>query len=1065
MTDRDRWGLSMLELLTSIGSLKAMNGKGAKLTFEPVNGESQPSAVWKALLIQTRDKILQTRQELAAKKMAKKNNSILHSEVNEVKIVNKSYLTRSFRASNVADRTMLNNIAHEFTLNEEQDRAFRIVANHAVENNDDQLLMYLGGMAGTGKSQVIKSLIELFKNRGEEYRFQCLAPTGTAAALIGGSTYHSVLGISQFSADRTDSTAKKAQIYDRLHSIDYIFINEVSMIDCVSLNDISVKMCNSTGIYDKPFGGKHVILAGDFAQLPPTKGLSLYHHKVTSVLHKTNSVNDQIQTMGKMIWHMFTTVVILRQNMRQKSQSENDKKFRTLLENLRYRACTEEDIELLRSRITTKKRSDTWINLPQFRNVSVIVSRNCERDVINEKKAETFANDTNQELHTFYSVDSYPSATSQREQKNSKHVEKKIKNNVRMSNKMSVEMQERLWRIKPEFTKNMPSKLTVCLGMPVMVKFNIATECGVTNGAEGIVVGWKDRDIGEGKKALVTLFIKLTALPTPVQLPGLPENVVPITSGTQSVGCTMPNDTIKHINRSQVYVLPNFAMTDYNSQGRTQPFNVVDLHNCRNHQSVYTCLSRGSTYDGTLIIQGFSTDHMQGNLSSDLRQEFRHLEMLDEITKLKFLETLSDEVYGESRIPLLHSYRAHVGTNHVPSKTHESLKWSQTDQLVIPDIPDEDMYGFEYLDPNDKKWKEKQNDKTQSSMKKTSAAKNRNKTDTSKYVPAKGSQPLDNINTVKNTTTQIHQSMTKLKRKHATDDGTVTKAKRVRGDEAEIDAPSEVVPVGFKWQNYSCAYDSLFTILYYIYSAAPDTWITDISIQNSHLNVFGNLCKQIDNGDINMEMARSILRQRLNDLNSNLFSTTSNGTSIDELCTEFLQSEHSTLTMDRTCRRCMFSMPVETSDKILWDCDASKWKGYPINLGNYRNRTIQEWLKVLCYHKISRKCDMCQKYMYRVTRFLTNLPVFLCFNVCVIPVHVSTDLYVGGHRYVLRGLIYLGSNHFVVRIVDVQGRIWFNDGMQNGRICVEEGNIINVDPTMLQKARGKTLSCVLYMKI
>ena len=57
-------------------------------------------------------------------------------------------------------------------------------------------------MAGTGKSQVIKALMELFKRREEEYRFQCMAPTGTAAALIGGSTYHSVLGISQYSANQ-----------------------------------------------------------------------------------------------------------------------------------------------------------------------------------------------------------------------------------------------------------------------------------------------------------------------------------------------------------------------------------------------------------------------------------------------------------------------------------------------------------------------------------------------------------------------------------------------------------------------------------------------------------------------------------------------------------------------------------------------------------------------------------------------------------------------------------------------------------------------------------------------
>ena len=39
------------------------------------------------------------------------------------------------------------------SLNEAQERAFRIVANHAVESNGEQLKMYLGGMAGTSKSR------------------------------------------------------------------------------------------------------------------------------------------------------------------------------------------------------------------------------------------------------------------------------------------------------------------------------------------------------------------------------------------------------------------------------------------------------------------------------------------------------------------------------------------------------------------------------------------------------------------------------------------------------------------------------------------------------------------------------------------------------------------------------------------------------------------------------------------------------------------------------------------------------------------------------------------------
>jgi len=53
----------------------------------------------------------------------------------------------------------------------------------------------------------------------------------------------------------------------------------------------------------------------------------------------------QESAIGKALWHQVTTVVILRENMRQKSQSPEDAKFRKALENMRYKACTQEDIE------------------------------------------------------------------------------------------------------------------------------------------------------------------------------------------------------------------------------------------------------------------------------------------------------------------------------------------------------------------------------------------------------------------------------------------------------------------------------------------------------------------------------------------------------------------------------------------------------------------------------------------------------------------------------------------------------------------------------------------------
>ncbi|KAI0745899.1 hypothetical protein C8Q76DRAFT_577991, partial [Earliella scabrosa] len=58
-------------------------------------------------------------------------------------------------------------IVSEFGLdgNEEQRRAFDIVARH-VADGDNQLLMYIGGVGGTGKSHVVNAILKLFELTG-----------------------------------------------------------------------------------------------------------------------------------------------------------------------------------------------------------------------------------------------------------------------------------------------------------------------------------------------------------------------------------------------------------------------------------------------------------------------------------------------------------------------------------------------------------------------------------------------------------------------------------------------------------------------------------------------------------------------------------------------------------------------------------------------------------------------------------------------------------------------------------------------------------------------------------
>jgi hypothetical protein len=131
-----------------------------------------------------------------------------------VRLLPAEYFMHNSQIEKKIDHEIISNTIISFSLNEEKRRAFHIITNHASETCPEQLKMYLGGMGGTGKTQVIKALISMFDHRQENHRFIVLAPIGTAAALLNESTYHSILGIQSFkSNDREEMRIASSKKY------------------------------------------------------------------------------------------------------------------------------------------------------------------------------------------------------------------------------------------------------------------------------------------------------------------------------------------------------------------------------------------------------------------------------------------------------------------------------------------------------------------------------------------------------------------------------------------------------------------------------------------------------------------------------------------------------------------------------------------------------------------------------------------------------------------------------------------------------------------------------------
>lgn len=233
------------------------------------------------------------------------------------RLVGQSYLDADFVPERQCDHNLIADLIFMGELNAKHEPAFRIIADHASCTNPECLQMHLGGIGGTGKLRVIQSLATFFEARGKAHCLVVVASIGSVAALLsGGLTYHSVLNIN----DRKvyDLLKSDADVQAKLAIIEYIFMNETSMILCRDMCKISVATVKAMGKGTEAFGGLNIIFTGDFAQLKPVGGKALYSGHVGMHADVLMSQEGQEAVIGRVLWHETTTVVILREHMRQK---------------------------------------------------------------------------------------------------------------------------------------------------------------------------------------------------------------------------------------------------------------------------------------------------------------------------------------------------------------------------------------------------------------------------------------------------------------------------------------------------------------------------------------------------------------------------------------------------------------------------------------------------------------------------------------------------------------------------------------------------------------------------
>jgi ATP-dependent exoDNAse (exonuclease V) alpha subunit len=185
--------------------------------------------------------------------------------------------------------------------------------------------------------------------------------------------------------------------------------------------------------------------------------------------------------------------------------------------------------------------------------------------------------------------------------------------------------------------------------MKVMVTENIETDLDVTNGVRGEIV---DIILHPDEPPLSSEpIVTLKHLPSYVlikmqrtratQLDGLSEGIIPVEVTTCNFQIKVHTTGGKYVTRSvrrrQFPMTPAYAFTDYQSQGQTLPYVIIDIATPPTGGldlfNLYVVLSRSSGRETIRLLRDFDDDLFKKSHDPALLAEDDRLEQRDKITK------------------------------------------------------------------------------------------------------------------------------------------------------------------------------------------------------------------------------------------------------------------------------------------------------------------------------------------------------------------------------------------------------------------------------------------------
>ncbi|XP_055871668.1 uncharacterized protein LOC129923663 [Biomphalaria glabrata] len=142
------------------------------------------------------------------------------------------------------------------------------ILDAVTSHNSGPRCFFIDGPGGTGKTFVYKTIYHIL--RGRNFNVKCMAFTGIASILLpNGRTSHKTFGLSVPLTPESVSNIKLGSMKAaQLAEVDVFLMDEAPMLPKYGLSTID-QLLRAIGNAKEPFGGKTIVLGGDFRQCLP----------------------------------------------------------------------------------------------------------------------------------------------------------------------------------------------------------------------------------------------------------------------------------------------------------------------------------------------------------------------------------------------------------------------------------------------------------------------------------------------------------------------------------------------------------------------------------------------------------------------------------------------------------------------------------------------------------------------------------------------------------------------------------------------------------------------------